>query len=340
MKDFSDYSLLAHNTFGIDARCRRFVEYDTEAELLRLLPELSRSDEGRLLHIGGGSNLLFTKDFPGTILHSAITGVEIVGEDAQDVLVRAGAGEDWDKFVACTIAMGCYGLENLSLIPGEVGACAVQNIGAYGVEVGQLIERVETVEIATGGRREFMGAECEYAYRSSIFKHAARGKYIVTHVVFRLSRSFVTQVGYAALARELEKRGMDAAKVSAEEVRNLICDIRRGKLPEPKDVGSAGSFFMNPVVSSEKCAALLETYPNMPHYEVEGGVKVPAGWLIEQAGWKGKRVGQAGVWPLQALVLVNHGGATGAEIVQLSDAIRADVRSLFGIELHPEVNFI
>lgn len=337
MKDLQNYSLLRHNTFGIDARCRRFVEYETLEELLGVLPSLAASP---VLHIGEGSNLLFTSDYDGTVLHSAIRGLEVTDAGGDSVLVRAGAGENWDGFVAETLRRGLYGLENLSLIPGEVGACAVQNIGAYGVEAGRFIERVETVELASGARRDFSGAECAYAYRSSLFKGAEKGRRIVTHVVFRLSRRFVPEVGYAALARELQARGLDASRVRPEEVRDLVCDVRRAKLPDPAETGSAGSFFMNPVVPEDKFRALQAAYPGVPHYPAECGVKVPAGWLIQQAGWKGRSLGQAGVWPLQALVLVNLGGATGQDIVRLSQAIRQDVKECFGVDLQPEVNFI
>jgi len=340
MKDLRNYSLLRHNTFGIDARCRRFVEYVTEDELLSVLSTLAETPESPVLHIGEGSNLLFTKDFEGTVLHSAIKGLDVVEEEEDHVLVRAGAGENWDGFVTKTLRRGFYGLENLSLIPGEVGASAVQNIGAYGAEVGRFITSVETIELATGRKRVFAAEECEYAYRSSVFKHAEKGKYIVTYVTFRLSKHFSSDVTYAALAREIEARGLEAKSVSAEVLRTLVCEIRRAKLPDPQETGSAGSFFMNPVVTVEKFREWQEAYPRIPHYEVPGGVKVPAGWLIQESGWKGRRLGAAGVWPLQALVLVNLGGATGADIVRLSEAIRRDVADLFGVELRPEVNFI
>ena len=332
------FSLKNYNTFGIDAACSRFVEYDSVEALQSLLPEVVAG--GKWMHIGGGSNLLFTRNFEGTILHSRICGIEEVRRDAETVWVRVGAGEVWDDWVSEAVCRGYYGLENLSLIPGEVGASAVQNIGAYGAEAGQFIETVETVEVATGQRRSFAGEDCGYGYRSSIFKKALRGLHVVTHVVFRLSLRFVPQLSYRALAAEVERRGICPASLTAEGLRGLIIEVRRSKLPDPSDLGSAGSFFMNPVVSAEKCASLLEQFPTMPHFPVEGGVKVPAGWLIEQCGWKGRRVGHAGVYEKQALVLVNHGGATGAEIWSLAQQIQADVQEKFGIAIHPEANII
>jgi len=332
------YSLLHHNTFGIDAKCREFLEYQSIEELQTLLP---RVRAGRWLQIGGGSNLLFTCDFDGVILHSRIATIEELERTQQDVLLRVGAGVVWDEFVAYCVERGFYGLENLSLIPGEVGASAVQNIGAYGAEVCQHIERVETVEAKTGKVSQFSCDACKYAYRSSIFKHALRGHHIVTHVVFRLPRHFSPNLSYAALRREVEASGLDADCLTAEQLRTLIIQIRRAKLPDPAEIGSAGSFFMNPIVPAETVERLLKQYPTMPHYEApNGGVKLSAGWMIDQCGWKGKSLGRAGVYTKQALVLVNLGGATGAEIVALSNAVRADVKQKFGVGIQPEANFI
>ncbi len=340
MKQIEQYSLLNHNTFGIDARCNRFCEYTSVEELQQFISTLHQEPQRHLLHIGGGSNLLFTKDFEGTILHSAIKGIETTDNADGTVTVRAGAGEGWDEFVAHCVANGLYGLENLSLIPGEVGASAVQNIGAYGTEVADCIELVEAVSLSDGTVHTFINKECRYAYRSSIFKTALRGQYAITHVSYRLSRTFKADISYGGLAREIAARGLSAEGLTAQTLRELIIDIRRNKLPDPKDIGSAGSFFINPVVSTEKFAELAARYPNIPPYPPPDGVKVPAGWLIDQCGWKGKKLGRAGVYEKQALVLINCGGATGSDIVALSDAIRADVRHTFGIEIVPEVNFI
>ncbi len=331
-------SLLGHNTFGIDAQCRALCEYDNVERLRTLLAEVRG---GRFLHIGAGSNLLFTADYDGTVLHSRIGGIEEVGRTDGRVRVRAGAGVVWDDFVSHCTAHGWHGLENLSYIPGEVGASAVQNIGAYGVEVGDHIRTVETVEVATGRARTFDVGELAYAYRSSAFKHGLRGQYVVTHVTYDLSLTFAPDLDYAAVRRELDARGIPPSALTAKGLRQMIIEVRRSKLPEPSETGSAGSFFMNPIVSEATFEALRAQYPAMPHYLMpDGGVKIPAGWLIEQCGWKGRTLGRAGVWPKQALVLVNLGGATGTDIVHLCEAIRHDVSERFGIDLHPEVNFI
>ena len=331
------YSLLHHNTFGINASCDRFIEYDNVEKLQQLLPSVR---SGKWLQIGGGSNLLFVHDFKGAILHSRILQCVEVKRDANNVWLRVGSGYVWDDFVAFCVEHGFHGLENLSYIPGEVGASAVQNIGAYGVEVCNFIEKVETIEVASGLPRVFLNESCHYAYRSSVFKHELRGQYIVTYVTFRLSLNFIPNIEYGAIKHELEMRGIAANQLSAAQLRNVIIDIRRAKLPEPSEIGSAGSFFMNPVVSKEQFDALLKQYPAMPHYVMPNGVKIPAGWMIEQCGWKGKTLGKAGVYSKQALVLVNIGGATGQDIVNLSNAIRHDVKERFGIDIHPEANFI
>lgn len=331
------YSLLTHNTFGIDAKCSDFISYSTVEQLKSVIPSLKGK---RWLQIGGGSNLLFVRDFEGVVLHSEIKDVEVVRHNEKYVWLRVGAGYVWDDFVAYCVEHGYYGLENLSLIPGEVGASAVQNIGAYGVEVGQYIDTVEMVEVATGNVCQFKADECRYAYRSSVFKHEMKGKYIVTHVVYCLSLRFNPDLSYGAISRALQANDIKAEEVTAQVLRNVIIDVRRSKLPDPAEIGSAGSFFMNPVVSQSKFESLQHQYPDMPHYVVDGGVKIPAGWMIEQCGWKGKRVGNVGVYSKQALVLVNYGGAKGEDIVKLSNAVIADVEHKFGITLHPETNFI
>lgn len=367
------FSLLKHNTFGINATCSNFVEYTTKDQLIETLQPLVASGE-RWMHIGGGSNLLFLCDhYDGTILHSQIKGIEVCDEEDDEVLLRVGAGEDWDHFVAHCVEHGWYGLENLSFIPGEVGASAVQNVGAYGVEAGELIETVEGLLVGSNVQGDTAAilngeempanvdaeqsisetvidhADCKYAYRSSVFKHELKGRFIVTHVWYRLSKHFAPVMTHTAVTRLLESQGIDPKHCSAAEVRKAIIDVRKAKLPDPKEIGSAGSFFMNPVVSQEKANELLLQHPAMPHYpapliDAEGqtteGVKIPAGWLIEQCGWKGRQLGRAGVHPLQALVLINCGGATGADIEHLAFSIQADVRNKFGIEIHPEVLFI
>lgn len=332
MKDFVNYSLLNHNTFGMDMRAKRYVEYDNEEELKNLIPTL----QGELLHIGGGSNLLFKGDYDGTVLHSAIKGIEVLDEGADDVLVRVGAGEVWDDFVAWSVGHGYGGVENLSLIPGEIGASAVQNIGAYGAEAKDVIASVEAIELSSGQKRVFGTAECDYAYRQSIFKKQLKGKYAITYVTYRLQKHPELKLEYGNIRSVLG----DKENLTIADVRQAIIDIRNAKLPDPKVQGNAGSFFMNPVVSREKFLSLQKEYPTMPFYEVEGGVKIPAGWMIDQCGWKGKALGRAGVHDKQALVLVNLGGATSDEIIALCETICKDVHDKFGIDIHPEVNLI
>ena len=337
MKELYNCSLLPYNTFGMDVKASRFVEY-ASVEELRGLWNAEREAVARALHIGGGSNLLFASDYEGLILHSAIKGYTVVKETEEEVEVRVGAGEVWDDFVAYTVANGWYGAENLSLIPGEVGASAVQNIGAYGVEAKDLIVSVDTFGLETGEERRFMQEECRYAYRESIFKQELKGKYAVTFVTYRLKKHPVFHLEYGNIRAELEKQG---CQVDLENVRRIIIAIRQAKLPDPKVLGNAGSFFMNPVVPKMQFEALLAQYPDMPHYPVdEAHVKIPAGWMIDRCGWKGKRVGHAGVHEKQALVLVNCGGATGKEVMHLAEEIVASVRERFGVTIRPEVNYI
>lgn len=341
MKYYTDYSLKSLHTFGMDVRAAHFIEYESVEELLpmrfRLKTEWSHLP---FLHIGGGSNLLFGSDyFGGVVFHSAIKGREVVYEDDECIHLRVGAGVVWDELVAYCVSQGWGGMENLSLIPGEVGASAVQNIGAYGVEVKDLIVSVETIEVAIGGLpRVFTCEECAYGYRQSIFKGELKGRYIVTHVTYRLQKHPVFHLDYGNIRAELERMG---GNISLENIRQAVISIRESKLPDPKVTGNAGSFFMNPIVPREVMERIREEYPHMPFYEVNAEwVKIPAGWMIEQCGWKGRALGRAGVHDKQALVLVNLGGATGREVMALSDAVRHDVKEKFGIEIHPEVNFI
>lgn len=337
MNIYTDYSLKSRHTFGMDVQTALFIEYATKEELKEILQN-QQLEEGRWLHIGGGSNLLFMGDYSGTILHSSIKGYEVLSEDDEEVVVRVGAGEVWDDFVAYTVAQGWYGAENLSWIPGEVGASAVQNIGAYGVEAKDLIVNVETIEVATGEERIFSNAECAYAYRESIFKLSLKGQYIVTHVSYRLKKTPSYHLDYGNVRAELAKANFD---LTLANVRQVIIDIRQAKLPDPNVQGNAGSFFMNPIVPRAHFEALQKDYPQIPHYEVDADrVKIPAAWMIDQCGWKGKRLGNAGVHDKQALVLVNCGGATGAEVVCLSEEIQQSVFKMFGIQIYPEVNFI
>ena len=349
MKDIRDYSLLAHNTFGIDAKCRRFLEYSSVEEAQQIVAGLTDADKP-LLILGGGSNLLLTGDYEGTVLHSSIMGIEVLGngelaaaehDDAllnpEFVFLRCGSGEVFDDVVAYAVEHGYHGAENLSIIPGEVGASAVQNIGAYGVEAKDIIYKVEAVEIATGRVGVFDNQDCHYCYRQSKFKHEWKDKYLVTHVVYRLSRSFVPDLDYGNIRASLAAKHIE--NPTAQQLRDVIIEIRNAKLPDPKVQGNAGSFFMNPIVEKAKYEELAAQYPGMPHYTIdEEHEKIPAGWMIDQCGWKGKSLGRAGVHDKQALVLVNRGGATGEEIVNLCETIRKDVKQKFGIDIHPEVN--
>ena len=333
MKDLKDYSLLRHNTFGIEARCHRFLEYDSVEEAKQVAAILRESSLPYII-IGGGSNLLLTRDFEGIVAHAAIKGIKIIGSR-----MFCGSGEVWDDVVAYAVSHQLYGAENLSLIPGDVGASAVQNIGAYGVEVKDLISEVEAVEIATGETHIFQNAECAYAYRQSRFKHEWRNRYLITHVTYQMQTVFEPHLDYGNIRAELERKGITVP--TAQQLRQTIIDIRNAKLPDPQVMGNAGSFFMNPIVSREKYEQLAETYEGMPHYTVDDAhEKIPAGWMIDQCGWKGKSMGRAGVHDKQALVLVNRGGTTGQEIVCLCKAIQHDVKDKFGIEIHPEVNII
>ena len=344
MKDLKDYSLLAHNTFGIDAKCSRFVEYASVEEAQQLVASLTEADQP-LLILGGGSNLLLTGDYQGTVLHSAIMGIEVMEnssfENQEDekgsVFLKCGSGEVFDDVVAYAVEHGYHGAENLSIIPGEVGASAVQNIGAYGVEAKDIIYKVEAVEIATGKVVNFDNADCQYSYRQSKFKHEWRDKYLVTHVIYRLSKTFTPDLDYGNIRTSLAAKHI--AEPTAQQLRDVIIEIRNAKLPDPKVEGNAGSFFMNPIVEKAKYDELAAQYPGMPHYMIDAEhEKIPAGWMIDQCGWKGKSLGRAGVHDKQALVLVNRGGATGEEIVKLCETIRKDVFEKFGIEIHPEVN--
>ena len=336
MKDFRNYSLLSHNTFGIDVKCSRFVEYASVEEAQQLVTSLIAADQP-LLILGGGSNLLLTGDYDGTVLHSAIKGIRKIDEADDAVFLECGSGEVFDDVVAFSVEHGYHGAENLSIIPGEVGASAVQNIGAYGVEAKDIIYKVEAVEIASGKVVTFANADCQYSYRQSKFKHEWRDKYLVTHVVYRLHKTFRPDLDYGNIRASLAAKHI--AEPTAQQLRDVIIEIRNAKLPDPKVQGNAGSFFMNPIVEKAKYDELAALYPSMPHYTIDAGhEKIPAGWMIDQCGWKGKSLGRAGVHDKQALVLVNRGGATGEEILRLCEAIRKDVFEKFGIEIKPEVN--
>ena len=303
----------------------------TTVEEAQQVAEILRESERPYIIIGGGSNLLLTKDFPGIVVRSDILGIQI-----DDNRMTCGSGEVFDEIVEASLMAGLYGLENLSLIPGDVGASVVQNIGAYGVEAKDYIESIEAVEIATGKVVTIQAKDCGYGYRQSKFKTDWKNKYLITHVTYRLSTIFKPHLEYGNL-----KGTLGPGPIVPFRLREVIIGIRNEKLPDPKVMGNAGSFFMNPIVPRAQYEALAVRYPEMPHYEVDAErVKIPAGWMIDQCGWKGKSLGRAGVHDKQALVLVNLGGATGDEIVKLCLAIQKDVKEKFRIEIHPEVNII
>jgi UDP-N-acetylmuramate dehydrogenase len=331
-----DISLKPYNTFGVEARASHFVSFSGEDELNALLKDHRLNDLPALI-LGGGSNILFTRDFEGLVMHNNIRGIEILEEDDSQVLVKAGAGENWDDFVDYTVAQGWGGLENLSYIPGNVGASPIQNIGAYGTEVKETIEMVHTLNRETFMPVTYYNADCRFEYRNSIFKHRLRGKRVITHVVFRLSKKPDYRLNYGNLKEAVSHKG----ETNLTNIREAVIEIRKTKLPEPHETGSAGSFFKNPVIDAPTHHKLKTSRPDMPSYPMEDGRnKIPAGWLIDQLGWKGYREGDAGVHNRQALVLVNHGTATGLQIYELSRKIRESVLAEFNIELEYEVNIL
>ena len=325
-------SLADRNTFGMDVRADRLIDWATTDELKNALPDIEKP----VLMIGGGSNLLFMGDFKGTVLHSTITSIDIIDSTDDLVYVKVGAGVVWDDFVAWCTVNGLWGVENLSAIPGEVGASAVQNIGAYGAEAKDVIDTVQTICLTDGTERDFSNAECRYGYRQSIFKNELKGQYAVAYVIYALSKVPQPKLGYGALEQEVERLGGP----TLANIRQAVISIRNSKLPDPKVLGNAGSFFMNPVVTEQEFNIIRSNYPDVPSYPAPGGIKVPAGWLIEKTGWKGRSLGPAAVYEKQALVLVNKGGATGADVKRLADTIIADVKRKFGITLSTEVNYI
>ena len=329
-----DFSLRRHNTFGIDASAHAYLPVTALATLQALRSDVDASRLPRLV-LGGGSNLVLTQDFPGLVLHMCNRGREIVGEDDDAVYVRAAAGENWHELVLWTLEQGLAGLENLSLIPGSVGAAPIQNIGAYGVEAGELIESVTVYDMETGTTSVLSHTQCAFGYRDSVFKHALCDKALILAVTFALPKAWQPNTRYTELAQELAARGIAAPK--SRDISNAVIAIRKRKLPDPAVIGNAGSFFKNPVVPAAQRDALLQAHPNLVnHLQPDGSYKLAAGWLIDQCGWKGKSMGKAGVYEKQALVLVNRGGATGGEVWKLALAVQADVEARFGVKLEPE----
>jgi UDP-N-acetylmuramate dehydrogenase len=327
-----DFPLRAFNTFGIAASAHAYLHLTDIAQLAQVRGDAALVSLPRLV-LGGGSNLLLTRDFPGLVLHVGLRGMTVLSEDSQRVVIRAGAGESWQALVDWTLAQGFGGLENLSLIPGSVGASPIQNIGAYGAEAGQFITSVRYFNFDSGDIVSLERAECGFGYRDSIFKQRLAGRAVILDVTFALPRPWQANLQYAELAQALaDNPAPDAAAISA-----AVMAIRRRKLPDPAQVGNAGSFFKNPVVSAVQRDALAAAWPQLVSYrQADGSAKLAAGWLIDQCGWKGKSLGAAGVHERQALVLVNRGHATGAEVRQLAQAIQADVQARFGVLLEPE----
>ncbi len=338
MQHFSYYSLKDYNTFHIDVVSEDFFVFEAPDELASWLKSEARKSGKPTLVMGGGSNLLFTGDFPGSIIYPQFKGIEIIRKDDEEVLLKIGAGEEWDHCVEVAVNEGLAGIENLSLIPGHAGAVPVQNIGAYGVEVQEVLEYVEGVYLSDGKPFRLYSSECDFDYRYSIFKGPLKNKTVITNVVLRLQRKPVFQLKYGSVSNAVEALG----PVNLENIRKAIIGIRESKLPSPDVLGNAGSFFKNPVIPQGRYNTLLAQWPHIPGYPLPDGqwVKVPAGWLIEAAGWKGKELGNAGVHQNQALVLVNRGGATGKEILQLAQAIETDIWQRFKIRLAREVNVL
>ncbi len=327
-------ALRSFNTFGLPARAAWFAAVETPAQLATLATTLEWRYLQRFV-LGGGSNVILTGDFEGLVLHVRIPGRELLAEETDARIVRAGAGENWHDFVCWTLERGWPGLENLSLIPGTVGAAPIQNIGAYGLEMAERFQQLEAVDLETSATVMFDRAACRFGYRDSVFKREATGRYLITSVTFRLPKHWRPEIRYAELARELERRRI--ANPTARQVSDAVIAVRSRKLPDPACVGNAGSFFKNPVVGAATFASLAARYPELPRYpQADGTVKLAAGWLIERCGWKGRDLGPVGVYEKQALVLVNRGGARGADVLRLAGAIQESVWAAFGVKLEQE----
>ena len=334
IREFHQISLRTRNSFGVDQQAARLVEFETPEDLRTLfaagIPE-------KWTVLAGGNNILFTRDYDGVLLTPVARGITLLSDDGDEVRVRADAGVEWDDLVEWAVGRGLWGIENLSLIPGKAGAAPVQNIGAYGCEAKDAILRVEMYCVETGAMLTLDAAHCGFGYRESVFKHDLKGRVIITAVEIALTHTPRPRLGYGDVEREVEARG----GATLRNIREAICAIRRAKLPDPAVLGNAGSFFKNPVVGAAAAERLLAEYPDMPHYPApEGRVKLAAGWLIDRAGMKGRRKGAVGVHERQALVLVNHGGATGGEVIAFAHEVQERVREKFGIEIDTEVNIL
>jgi len=332
----SNVSLKKFNTFGIDVTAKLFSQAENEDHVRNII----QSDHflnNSLLILGGGSNLLFTKNYNGIVLRNNIQGIEVIKEDRESVLVKVGAGIVWHKFVLYCIEKGWYGVENLSLIPGNVGASPMQNIGAYGVEIREVFHELEAIHLKTGEIHYFNNSDCEFGYRESVFKNRLKDEYLISRVIYKLSKKPNFTISYGAIQKQLAIMGIE--DLSAKSVSDAVISIRQSKLPDPSKIGNSGSFFKNPVVSNKIYTAVKANFPDLVAYKSgENYMKLAAGWLIEQAGWKGKSFGDYGVHKNQALVLVNYGGAAGKDIYDLSSEIIDSIKEKFGVILEREVN--
>ena len=335
----TNVDLQSYNSFGFHTVAKHFVEINDLQELETLISSDAFKNEKHLI-LSGGNNVLFQEDcFDGIVVLINTKGIEVLKETGNDVVVRAQAGEDWPEFVKKMVAMGLYGVENLAHIPGKVGAAPVQNIGAYGMELKDSFLRCEAIELSTGNKRVFTKEECAFGYRNSVFKNELKGQYVITSVDFLLHKQAELRLEYGNIKSYLSEHDIETPTL--RQIHNAICAIRDAKLPDVKQIGNAGSFFKNPVISAEQFATLQQQYPDIPHYpDANGMVKVPAGWLIEKAGWKGWRDEHVGVYEKQALVLVHYGGGSGHDIVGLAQRIQQSVEEKFGIRISPEVNFV
>lgn len=331
-------SLKPYNTFGIKANGRYFTKIHSEQNLRALLTDFALP-VSKILVIGGGSNVLLLHNFDGLVIHNQISGIQQIREDDQHVWVQVGAGENWHQFVMYCIRHNLAGIENLSLIPGDVGAAPMQNIGAYGVEIKQVFEELTAIELQTGKQIKFNYSDCQFGYRNSIFKNKYKNQFIITTVTFRLNKHPTYEISYGAIKKTLED--MQIKELSIKAISDAVIKIRRNKLPDPKQIGNAGSFFKNPEIDPVLYQRLKAKFPDIPSFATHTNkIKIPAGWLIEQCGWKGKRFGDIGVYNNQALILVNYGQGTGQAIYELAEKIQRSVYERFNIQLEPEVNII
>lgn len=330
------FSLKAYNTFGINAIAKYFIEFSSADILAEILAEHQGVEK---MTLGGGSNILFTKNFGGLVLKNNIPGISVVNEDDDSFYVKVGAGVNWHEFVVYCVSNNFGGVENMSLIPGNIGASPMQNIGAYGVEIKDVFHELTAWNITENKMQCFNNSDCEFGYRESIFKKKYKGQFIILDVTFKLSKKPVFNISYGAITSELEK--MNVQELTIQAISEAVIKIRTSKLPDPSVIGNAGSFFKNPEIDRHELYELLRIEPGIPNYKIDDETfKIPAGWLIEQCGWKGYRKGDAGCYEKQALVLVNYGNATGKEIFDLSDEIKISVKEKFGIDLEREVNII